>query len=59
MWLPRSRKIISVRAEQKNFVLGYNPPMFAACLLSLSIVFAAMASKGARASITKTTTIKG
>ena len=33
--------------------------MFAARPLSLSIVFAALANKAARATITKTTTIKG
>jgi hypothetical protein len=52
-------KTISVRAGQKISVLGYNKAMFAACPLSLSIASAALASKAARATITKTTTIKG
>jgi len=39
--------------------LGYNKDMLAARPLSLSIASAALASKGARATITKTTTIKG
>jgi hypothetical protein len=57
--LPCHAKIVSVRAGQKILVLGYNPTMFAARPLSLSIASAAMASKAARATITKTTTIKG
>jgi hypothetical protein len=57
--LPCHRKIISVRAGQKILVLGYNKFMFVARPFFSSIVFAATASKAARATISKTTTIKG
>jgi hypothetical protein len=57
--LPCHCKTISVRAGQKILVLGYNKPMFAARPLSLSTASAALASKAVRATITKTTTIKG
>jgi len=57
--LPCHCKTISVRAGQKIPVLSYNKSMFAARPLTLSIASAALASKAARATITKTTTIKG
>ncbi len=57
--MARRRKIISVRAGQNFLVLRYNAAMFAARPLSLSIASATTAGKAARATITKTTTIKG
>jgi hypothetical protein len=52
-------KFNSVRAEQKNFVLGYNAPMFVATPSLLSKMFASTANEAAGAYISKTTTIKG
>jgi hypothetical protein len=49
----------SVRAEQKISELRYNASMFDASASSLNIASALMAGKVARATISKTTTIKG
>lgn len=51
IWLPRQRRMASHPLQFQ--------PMFAACLFTLNPTPAALAGVAVRATITKTTTIKG
>jgi hypothetical protein len=56
---PAAEKSFQSARSKKFQLLGYNPSMFAAHPVYLTIASASSAGKAARATITKTTTIKG